>query len=244
MSVIPNQTNINFTTAFFEPLGSGGGGSVMSSFQTLSASSFTVSTINGVVPGVSPTVSSFQMLSASSFTVSTINGVLPGATTASQTFQDQQTDGTPGGTSPGFIGAYGVRVLNTGIPALSGSNSTTITGMSLSSNQITCPAGTYTVAGSCPGIACGRHRCRLYNVTDSNVIVQGQNNFEYNGGYEGGATNLNGTFVLTGTKTIQLEHQVENSATLITAPDNVTLGLACGFGDTEVYSQITLTKIG
>jgi hypothetical protein len=167
-----------------------------------------------------------------------------GATTASQTFQDQQTDGTPGGTSPGFIGAYGVRVLNTGIPALSGSNSTAITGMSLSSNQITCPAGTYTVAGSCPGIACGRHRCRLYNVTDSNVMVQGQNNFEYNGGYEGGATNLNGTFVLTGTKTIQLEHQVENSATVITAPDDVTLGLACGFGDTEVYSQITFTKIG
>ena len=167
-----------------------------------------------------------------------------GATTTSQTFQDQEASGTPGGTSPGFIGVYGVRVLNTGLPALSGSNSTTISGMSLSSNQITCPAGTYTVAGSCPGISCGRHRCRLYNVTDSNVLVQGQNNFEFNGGYEGGITNLNGTFVLTETKTIQLQHQVENSASIITAPDNVTLGLACGFGDTEVYSQITFTKIG
>ena len=242
MSALFNQTNINASTAFFETIGSGT--MPISSFTTLSASSFTVSSINGAVPGGGSAVSTFTNLNTSTLTVSSINGAVPGATTASQTFQDQQTDGTPGGISSGFIGAYGVRVLNTGIPALSGSNSTTITGMSLSSNQITCPAGTYTVAGSCPGIACGRHRCRLYNVTDSNVMVQGQNNFEYNGGYEGGATNLNGTFVLTGTKTIQLEHQVENSATVISAPDNVTLGLACGFGDTEVYSQITLTKIG
>ncbi len=167
-----------------------------------------------------------------------------GAGGGSQTFQDQKASGTPGGTSPGFIGVYGVRVLNTGVPALSGSNSTTISGMSLSSNQVTCPAGTYAVVGSCPTITCGRHRCRLYNVTDSNVLVQGQNNFEFNGGYEGGATNLNGTFVLTGTKILQLQHQVENSAGAnLSIPDNVTLGLACGFGDTEVYSQITFTKI-
>lgn len=167
----------------------------------------------------------------------------PSGSGVSQSFADYQSNGTDGGGSTGYIGSYGTRVLNTGLPALSGSNSTTISGMSLTSNQITCPEGTYVVTGSCPGISCGRHRCRLYNTTDSNALVIGGNTYEYGAGYEGGSTILSGTFTLASTKTLELQHQIENSATSFGAPDGVTLGLPCSFGDDEVYSTITFTKI-
>jgi len=55
-SYIPLATNVSPTQSLFAPLGSGGGGpvSTVSSFNTLAASSFQVSSINGVVPNQMP----------------------------------------------------------------------------------------------------------------------------------------------------------------------------------------------
>ena len=54
-SYIPLATNVTPTQSLFAPLGSGGGStSTISTFNTLAASSFIVSSINGVIPNEMP----------------------------------------------------------------------------------------------------------------------------------------------------------------------------------------------
>lgn len=114
MSVLFNQTNINATTAFFETIGSGT--MPISSFTTLSASSFTVSSINGVVPGGGSVVSSFTNLYTSTLTVSSINGAVPGGGSAglSLVFWADQTN-TVTDNALSVVSQYSNVIINNGI---------------------------------------------------------------------------------------------------------------------------------
>ena len=69
MSLLPNQTTISPSTFFFALSGAGPGNNV-SSFNTASISSLTVSSINGAVPG-GGSISSFTTASISSLNFST-----------------------------------------------------------------------------------------------------------------------------------------------------------------------------
>jgi hypothetical protein len=76
---------------------------------------------------------------------------------------DQKAQGTAAGGSS--VGVQ-TRTLNT-------VDKNTIAGASVSSNQITLPAGTYRVFAQVPAINVNAHRAHLYNVTDSAVSILG-----------------------------------------------------------------------
>lgn len=144
-------------------------------------------------------------------------------------YRDEKSSGTEGGTFTS--GAWQTRTLNT-------ESTIDSIGASLSSNQITLPAGTYLATWSAPAFYVGYHQTRLYNVTDSSVIGIGNNSYARPDG-SAHQTHSHGSqvFTLTASKVLRLEHRC--SATLATKG----FGLACSFG-TEVYAEISFLKLG
>lgn len=112
-------------------------------------------------------------------------------------YQDQKTQGTDGGTFTQL--SWQTRVLNTSL-------STGISGSSLSSNEISLPAGTYYVEAIAPGFICGRHKARLYNVTDASVLLVGTSEISGTGDAITTSSKISGRFTLSGTKSISLHH--------------------------------------
>lgn len=164
----------------------------------------------------------------------------------SQTILQLEPSGTQGGDSTPYVGGYLARVLNAGFPALNPAGgslleSTTIAGLVLdtSTNRISIRAGTYIIDACCPVVSIGRHRARLYDIVNSFVLAVASNSYESNGAYEGDTSNILGTIVISSDTELELQHQVEGAGLVPT----VGMGLACGFGDDEVYSQIRFTKI-
>ena len=91
----------------------------------------------------------------------------------SQVFEYQVASGTAGGTAPS-INTFHDRPINTGIPALVGNASTTITGMSLDpmTYEITIPAGVYDVWGYVGGLMV-TEQGRLWSTSASAVRCLG-----------------------------------------------------------------------
>lgn len=113
----------------------------------------------------------------------------------------------------------------------------TITGASLSSNQVSLPAGMYKVnfAAPCLGTV-GVHRTYLYNVTDSVILIAGINSY--------GGTTVTcsesagfGVFTISGTKTIELRHYIQASVAAY------GLGGAVNSGDQEIYASSLFEKL-
>lgn len=146
------------------------------------------------------------------------------------TVRDEKTANTSGGT-PGSTGTWLTRDLNT-----VGLN--TISGASLSSNQITLPAGTYLVDGSVPGYRLDMNKARLYNVTGSAVLVVGTPAYGNSDPAAPGSSFslLKGGFTLATSSVIRIEHSVA------TATGN-GFGRTAGQSAVEIYSEITLQKI-
>ena len=149
-----------------------------------------------------------------------------GITTA--TFRDEQTSGTPGGTFT--AGAWQTRILNT-------SQFNNITGASLASNQITLPAGTYSIYLTAPCYDVGHQQARFYNTTDSAVAVLGVSNYTRNGANATSSYGLaDGTFTIAGTKVFEVQHRCD-----VTGTSN-GFGVEVSWG-TEVYTSITINKV-
>ena len=147
--------------------------------------------------------------------------------------QDQQTSGTNGGTFTS--GSWAARVLNTSV-------TNEISGASLSSNQITLPAGTYFVEASAPALACNRNMLRLQNTTDATTTLSGTSTHSAVG--DTGSVQvralLSGRFTIAGTKTFELQHQCQTTST------SLGLGLAVGTSFTvphETYADIKIWKV-
>jgi hypothetical protein len=151
-----------------------------------------------------------------------------GSTTA--TFTDEKASGTDGGTFTS--GAWRTRDLNTTV-------FNNITSCSLSSNQISLPAGTYIVNAQAPAFDISQGQTRLYNITDSTTTIAGASTYCAAGSSDATAPSLVlGAFTIAGTKTFELQHRAgETQATN-------GFGVATGFGVNNVYSQITITKVG
>ena len=141
--------------------------------------------------------------------------------------QDQKTTGTSGGSS---IAGVNTRDLNTEI-------TNEITGASLGSNQITLLAGTYWIEASAPAIEANEHRAYLYNVTDAATEVLGTS--AYNTGANKNSTTsiIKGRFTIGITKVFELRHYI--------ALNQITYGLgeAVSDGQTEIYSDVLITKV-
>jgi hypothetical protein len=159
------------------------------------------------------------------FTFAATNPTAP----AQAIFREEQASGTYGGGSTS--GSYQTRVLNTTVV-------NNITGCSLATNQVTLPAGSYYAVGVTPVYGGNNQfRNRLQNITDGTTIGNGTNQANAGGAGDSAITVIEYYFTLASSKAIALQTRVNTSV----GTDG--LGNRCSFGDTEVYSQLTITKV-
>lgn len=143
--------------------------------------------------------------------------------------EDQKTSGTNGGTATS--GSWFTRTLNTTV-------GNTITGASLSSNQVTLPAGTYICWACAHGAVCNGSQIRLQNITDTATALTGSTAFATNSVGSQDVSIIQGAkFTISGAKVFELQQRV----TTTRATDGQ--GIATGFGTTEVYGQLTFVAV-
>lgn len=142
--------------------------------------------------------------------------------------QHQQSSGTNGGTATS--GSDQTRTLNTVVQ-------NDITGASLSSNQVTLPAGTYRVQGLAPCYRTNTCRALLYNVTDAVEILRGSSRYNSSGSSVQSDCTVRGEFTIAGTKAIELRTRV------FTSHATFGMGVALSIG-TEVYDELWIEKVG
>jgi hypothetical protein len=140
--------------------------------------------------------------------------------------QDQKAQNTQSGTFTS--GAWRTRDLNTIV-------ADTTSAASVASNQITLPAGTYRVRAHAPAFSVGQHQLRLYNVTDSALLVLGGSGYSSGSADNSDQAWLEGRFTLAGTKVIELQHYA--SATQATNGFGVRSNIS-----TEIYASVELIK--
>lgn len=152
-----------------------------------------------------------------------------GATIQTAVFNDTKAAGTDGGTFTS--GAWRTRDLNT-------TQQNSITGCSLSSNQITLPAGTYLIQGAAPAAAVDLHQARIYNITDSAMLFLGMTAFD-------GTTFINNSSQFVGVITLAAQKviEVQDRCDLTRATDGFGQGnYSGGWGD-SIFTTISITKV-
>ena len=153
----------------------------------------------------------------------------PGAfETALLHIQDQKTTGTDGGTFT--LGAERTRDLNTVL-------TNEISGASLSTNQITLPAGDYYIEALAPAWGVAKNRLLLRDTTGAADLLVG---------ISGGATStdlqvnnaaLSGRFTLSEESVLELQHR----CSFTNATDG--FGQDSNFGPHEVYTDVKIWKL-
>jgi len=138
--------------------------------------------------------------------------------------EDQKTSGTGGGGYNSLVDQ--TRTLNTTV-------ADTI-GISLSSNQITLPAGTYHLRASAPSQNTNAHQILLYNVTDAALVKLGQQ--AYTASNIPTFSFLTAYFTITSSKAFEIRHRCQS-----TNASSAALGLAGSLG-TEVYTSVEIIK--
>lgn len=142
--------------------------------------------------------------------------------------QDQKTSGTDGGTFTS--GAKRTRDLNTVL--ING-----ISGASLSTNQITLPAGTYFVMANAPAYRVDPHKLTIYNVTDAAYELDGTSERSDGSYFTQTRSFVAGTFTLAASKVLELSHECT------TTKSTNGFGNSCAFGEPEVYADVKIWKV-
>tara|TARA_R100000808_G_scaffold803_2_gene3943 strand:- start:143 stop:727 length:585 start_codon:yes stop_codon:yes gene_type:complete len=142
--------------------------------------------------------------------------------------RDEKSAGTGGGAST--TGSWVTRVLNT--EATDTGNHCT-----LSSNQFTLSAGTYEVIASAPFYKTNNTAMRLYNVTDSSTVLRSTSHYMDNSYGVSSICHIIGYFTVAASKALEIQYQCGNAA-------SAGLGQPLNLGDTEVYTQVMLRKVG
>jgi hypothetical protein len=150
------------------------------------------------------------------------------------TISDVKASGTDGGTAT--AGSYQTRTLNTL------SDPTGIV-TSLASNQFVLSKGEYYIEFAAPAAHCESHKAKLRNVTDSTDAIVGQSMYirtAAGGDNSAQVTTQSigrGTITISSPKTFEIQHRV--AFTIAT----IGYGINCSFGDSEIYTQVQITKI-
>ncbi len=160
------------------------------------------------------------------------------------------------GTATGFAGGFSNQLLHvrqevnagTDSQTLSNSGANTrvldtvktneITGASLSSNEITLPAGTYFCLASAPAYLTSNHQCRLFNTTDNADVLEGTTEHAWNNGYVTTHSFLRGRFTISGTKGFTLRHYVGQTRNDSGGGTGFTAG-----GSKNIYAEVMIWKI-
>lgn len=141
---------------------------------------------------------------------------------------DVKSNAVNGGTFNN--GNWIVRTLNT----IVGGNSD----VTLSSNQITIAAGTYSISGSAPAYTVSNHQCRFRNITDSTTAIVGTSELAQTSAPKTSSrSHFSGIITISSTKVFELQHRCSN-----TGSQN-GFGIAAGNGGTELYSIVNIIKI-
>jgi hypothetical protein len=145
--------------------------------------------------------------------------------------EDRKAANTNGGSSSA---GTNIRNLNT---IVNDSDSVVI---SLTSNRIKLPAGTYRCDIVVPGYRGNRHQAYLYNYTDSAVISDciGSSAVAENGSYVLNNSYIRGQFVLTAEAEIEVRQYIQ------TAVATYGLGYTANSGLADVYTSAQFWKTG
>lgn len=142
---------------------------------------------------------------------------------------DVKSSGTDGGAS--VAGAWYGRDLNTKVSDPDGI-------VSIATNEFTLGAGTYWIEAKSNTHRINGSQIRIYNVTDSAVVVTGLNVHGTSASQDSGATALvSGLVTIASSKAFAIEYRCETSR----STDG--LGHALGWGD-EKYTEVTIVKVG
>lgn len=143
--------------------------------------------------------------------------------------QDVKSPGTDAGTFT--AGGWRTRTLNTVL-------TNEIVGASLSSNQITLPAGTYWFEASAPGFNVDGHKTAIANVTDGvDAVLEGTSEFAPAFTVSSRST-VRGRISIVTSKVFELRHICSRSASTDGFGNNT------GTGTSEHYAEIMIWKIG
>lgn len=144
-------------------------------------------------------------------------------------FEDQKAASTAGGAAGG---GYATRTLNTEV-------FNNIPGVSLSSNQVSLPAGTYLIEASTPAHRVNSHKCRIYNASTTGVLAYGTSEFAAVG--SGSIVVTRSTAItrvtLASTTLIEVQHDVEN------ATNSSDYGVSANMTGVEVYTTLKIWKL-
>jgi hypothetical protein len=135
-----------------------------------------------------------------------------------------------GGTAAPYVATGAIRVLNT-------TKINTVAGASLSSSQVTLPAGTYDFEGSAPLVTPNiGHRVALYNATDSQSVLSGPNELSGNTNYqEQTRAYVRGRITIASAKSFCIQHVISGSGAWLG-------GTAISVG-TEIYAELIFRKV-
>lgn len=143
--------------------------------------------------------------------------------------RDQKASGTLGGSS---VSGTQTRTLNTTVL-------NTISGASLSGNQVTLPAGTYrfnAVAMAYGSV--GGHQLSLYSITGSAVLVYGNTMYHSStAAMDGAALISKAQVTLAATTVIELRHWISAAVT------SSGLGYPSGSPQGEVFAEMFIEKV-
>ena len=141
---------------------------------------------------------------------------------------DKKSAGSVGGTFTS--GAWRTRDLNT----IEGDTDF----ISVSSNQFTLQPGSYLIHGSCPAREVDNHQCRLYDITNSSVIVEGSS--EDADVPMQTRSHLFTQLEVASATVFELQHQCQT-----TSPNTSGMGAQSGSssGQEEMYANMIILKL-
>ena len=102
---------------------------------------------------------------------------------------------------------------------------------SISSNQITLPAGTYRCNIICPAVNTNSHQARLRNITGNTTLIVGTSSYCANSaGHASTNSSIVGRFSLTVESILEIQHRANATSTVI------GFGMYSGFDEMSVYT--------
>ena len=145
--------------------------------------------------------------------------------------RDEQAANTDAGTFTS--GAWQTRALNT-------VKTNEISGASLSSNQMTLPAGSYEIDASAPAYKVVDHKARLWDTTGSAMLIIGSSETTNTGtdGETQSWSTVRGQFTLTVESVLELQHRCDTTFATIGLGRAVNLDTQL-----EVYAEVRIRRI-
>jgi len=140
-----------------------------------------------------------------------------------------------GDTPPLSVNVWNARVLNT-------VTVNEISGASLSSNQITLPAGTYKIRATVPSFKVNVNVSRLYNITDGTLQEMGTFENSHQNGYGNSTSIVLAYFTIGSTKTFGIDTAVQTGQVDGGGEDRGNVVTA--FTGVQVYTQVEIEKTG